>query len=72
MGDRLKFWMVWRENSPTTRHRHLTKREAEDEAERLAQIHPGETFYVLKTVAAMSANHPPVERHNLSLDEVPL
>lgn len=71
MGERLKFWMVWRERTPTTKHQHLTKDEAEREAKRLAKVSPGETIYVLKTVEAFSSKETPVQRHKLNADLIP-
>lgn len=71
MQEAFKFWMVWREGSPTTNHRHLSRADADAEAERLAKINPGECFYVLKTVGAVAADHPPVRRLKLTQDDVP-
>lgn len=71
MSERHKFWMVWREGTPTTRHRHQFKVDADAEAERLAKMNPGETFFVLKTVSAMTAHAPKVERHKLTQDPIP-
>ena len=72
MNDkRLKFWMVWREGSAQTRFRHQTKPEAELEAERLAQLNPGETFYVLKAVSALEAQKPPIKHLKLVPDTIP-
>ncbi len=49
-----KFWIVWNENKercdfPTRKHPFLE--EARQEAERLAQIHRGQTFSVLELKA---------------------
>lgn len=72
MSDkRHKFWMVWREGSPKTCHRHQTKSDAQEEAERLAQTCPGETFYVLKSVLALEAQRPPIKRLKLVPDTIP-
>ncbi len=69
--ERYKFWMVWREGTPTTRHRHHSKKNAEAEAERMAQGSPGETFFVLKAVGALQAQKPPVKRLKLTQDHIP-
>jgi len=68
-----KFWMVWRENSPTTRYRHWSKQAAKREAERLSQQNPGEVFYVLKTTAAMITEPSPVKKVKLveAYDQIP-
>ncbi|MEM9423045.1 MAG: hypothetical protein AAF986_11220 [Pseudomonadota bacterium] len=71
LSEKYKFWMVWREGSPTTRFRHSFKEDAEREAERLANLNPGETFYVLKTVAAMTVEKQPIRRHKLVHDPIP-
>ena len=69
--EAFKFWMVWRANSPTTRYRHSTKSEAEQEAERPAKLNPGERFFVLKSVVGMVAEAPKVTRLKLTNDEIP-
>lgn len=56
------FWMVWRENSHAPTYRHFSKQSAVDEAERLARECAGQTFFVLKTTAAMRAELPAVSR----------
>lgn len=66
-----RFWMVWRESSPTTRYRHPTKIQAVQECERLARMNPGERFFVLKATVGMVAQSPKVERLELIEDEVP-
>lgn len=68
---RYRFWMVWREGSPTTKFRHYTRANAEIEAERLARQCPGETFYVLKSVAALASEPQPVKKLKLIKDEIP-
>lgn len=66
-----KFWMVSREQSPITKHRHQFKVQAVEEAERLAAANPGQIFYVLKTTAAMVCENPPVNRLKLKSGEIP-
>jgi hypothetical protein len=45
------FYVVWdpRGNSPA--HRHSFEYDAREEAERLAQLNPGQEFYVLHAVS---------------------
>ncbi|QVN18966.1 hypothetical protein [Burkholderia pyrrocinia] len=47
------FWLVWSPSGakPPT-YRHGTPESAVREAERLAKLHPGETFVVLEPIAA--------------------
>jgi hypothetical protein len=45
-----KFWMVWRNGSPTTRYRHTTYEDACIEARRIARLQPDEKIYVLEAV----------------------
>lgn len=70
-NDRFIFWMVWREGSPTTNHRHQSKSLALREAERLSRSNPGQVFYVLKTTAAVISEPQPVRRLELVADEIP-
>ena len=51
-----EFWCVWggrMDRPPTIPHNSLAKAQAE--AMRLAQLHPGVTFYALKSVSAYRA-----------------
>lgn len=41
------FWMVWGEQTCETRVRHHSLEDARREAERLAEKHPGNRFFVL-------------------------
>lgn len=45
------FWVVWNPqgNNPTMRHQ--SREAAQDEAERLARINPGQNFYVLASLS---------------------
>lgn len=47
-----KFWMVWLNASPTTRQRHPTKEQAEQEANRIARLpaNIGKKVYVLESM----------------------
>ena len=69
--EAFKFWMVWREGSPTTRVRHALKGAAMQEAERLAKQNPCERFYVLKTIAAVVSSEPEVKHLKLTPEEIP-
>lgn len=44
------FWMVFNPQAGAPVYRHPTEKAARTEAERLARINPGQTFYVLQTV----------------------
>ncbi len=46
------FWLVWNPNNRNPTHRHSSEASATSEAERLARLHPGETFVVLESVCA--------------------
>ena len=71
-SEKFKFWMVWREGTPSTRHRHYSRSEATREAERLAKNCPGETLYVMKSVEAMTSESQPVKRVKLvKCDDIP-
>ena len=54
-----EFWLVWRAvyradgESVFPTKRHLSEQSARAEAERLARKHPGNEFYVLRSVAAV-------------------
>lgn len=43
-----KFWMVWNPERNPPNYRHDYERGALSEAERLAALHPGQSFYVLQ------------------------
>lgn len=47
-----KFWMVWSEDSPTTKYRHPTKPIAQKEANRIAKLpeNIGRKVYVLEAI----------------------
>ena len=54
-----KFWMVWGVNAWQPRCRHYTRISAEQEAERLARVSPGDEFVVLEAVAGFKIAPPP-------------
>lgn len=45
------FWIVWNPGGVNPTHRHDTETGAISEAERLARLHPGTTFFVLQSTA---------------------
>lgn len=46
------FWFVWNEDGNAPRYKHCTEGAATTEAERLAHLHPGQTFVVLEAKCA--------------------
>ncbi|MBZ0158434.1 MAG: hypothetical protein K8I29_19725 [Alphaproteobacteria bacterium] len=53
------FWSVWNPNGPdggTPKYKHATEISARHEAERLARLHPGQSFYVLAPLAVVRRN----------------
>lgn len=70
MSDPKMFWMVRGPDGPP-RVMHMHPDAAEAEAERLARVNPGKTFYVLEAIAA----HRRVDVERIDLrdlsDEVP-
>lgn len=65
MGDKV-FFLVWNPRTSQTRYRHETYQAAKDEAERLARLNNGESFYVLQ---AVSCSMKPVETITRRLDD---
>ncbi len=55
-----KFWMLWVEGTPYTRHRHATEESYRTEAERLAKL-TGKKVYVLETVQMVEVPEIPVK-----------
>lgn len=47
-----QFWMVLGNGNPV--YRHPSEQSARNEAQRLARINPGSTFFVLRAVAAVT------------------
>lgn len=43
-----KFWFVWNPNKLVPKYKHGTLEEAKHEAERLANLNPGQMFHVLE------------------------
>jgi len=59
MQEIKKFWMVWREGGARSRSKHDTPESARDEAERIAQRHPGMNTYVVEAISCTAAVPPP-------------
>lgn len=56
-----RFWFVWNPSASLPRHRHNSKADAQREAERLAALHPGHQFIVLKAVGGACSQITPPE-----------
>lgn len=54
--DDTTFWMVWSPEGRSPTHKHELQSLAAKEAERLARMNPGNTFYVLEAVEARQVN----------------
>jgi hypothetical protein len=50
-----QFWVVWSPQGSKPMVRHVDGKSATTEAERLASLHPGNEFYVLKAVRVSRA-----------------
>ncbi len=50
--------MVYADNSTQTRCRHGSRKQAEDEARRLAGINPGIKFFVLQSIGYAARTEP--------------
>lgn len=50
----VEFWMVWTKTGHSPRKTHTTGAAAETEALRLAALHPGKKFIVLRAVSKLS------------------
>jgi hypothetical protein len=59
------FFLVWNEDGFPPRCKHPTCEQAENEAERLANAHPGKQFCVLVPVSRFSVRRVNVERFDL-------
>lgn len=56
-----RFWLVWGENTTITRVKHLDRDQAVSEASRLAQMRPGQKFYVVAGTAFVQYIEPKPE-----------
>ncbi len=52
------FYLVWRPGGHSPTHRHLYQDEAQEEAKRLAKLHPNEKFYVLHAICEYQIKQP--------------
>jgi hypothetical protein len=52
------FYLVWREKGAVPVVKHASFCAAQDEAERVARLHPGEKIYVLSVMGAYEAPKP--------------
>ena len=68
MTQRVVFF-VWCEETGYTRYRHMDEQSARAEAERLAQVHPGKEFWVLRSVG--SCRHSAVRWIECEEPEIP-
>lgn len=62
------FFMVYNPNNREPRKCHSTWLEARTEAERLAAKHPGEHFFIMKTVTCCSTALPLVEEVSIEFN----
>lgn len=70
MSEPSPFWLVWREGGRSPLRKHESEFHAEQEASRLAQEAPGNTFFVVAPVAAVTAHKLEIERFDPT-DDVP-
>lgn len=72
--DIVRFWFVWNPSAGIPRARHSSKGSAQAEAERLARLHPGQQFIVLKSVGGAvipSGDVEPITFVKASSDDIP-
>lgn len=55
-----KPWLVWNPSHEYPRHRHADANQAVKESERLARLHPGQRFFVMKAVGCSLVEAPKV------------
>lgn len=48
-----QFWLVWNPEGRAPTYQHDSEESARSEAERLAKLNPGQSFYVLETVGCV-------------------
>ena len=64
--DNLEFWLVWNpEGKLPPQYQHHSAKDAADEAERLACVYPGQSFYVMHAKEMRRTADAPVEAHTL-------
>ena len=52
----MKFWMVWRNETPEIKYRHTTYLDACMEAARIARLAQGQKVYVLEALEYFQSN----------------
>lgn len=69
-----KFWMIIGEHSGSTQCRHLTRKDAEKEVERLCRCNPNNRFILLESISVHASQPPPVVSEpiteEMTVDEV--
>lgn len=63
------FWLVWDPQGGAPTHQHPTLQLARGEAERLARMNPGRTFYVLGSCGKTKKTD--VEWTDINVDNIP-
>ena len=58
MSDRDEFFVVWNPEHGLPRFRHALRRDAEEEAKRLAKANPGATFITMRAEKGFTVNDP--------------
>lgn len=66
-----KFWFVWNENGRNPTYKHQTFDSAKIEAERLANLNPGQTFVVLESRAECRKNSVTWIQHSDLSEQLP-
>lgn len=69
MDKTTEFYMVWREGGHRPRHKHVTLEAAQNEAQRVAERHPGYHTYVLKAIEGYAIPASPVVANRFELTE---
>lgn len=66
------FFMIWNPQGKAPTFKHLTRGQAEAEADRLAQCNPGHTFVILESVGQVVTKTTQFTPHERNLeDEIP-
>lgn len=65
------FYLVWREGGRSPAFKHPSITAAENEAERLASMNPGESFYVLIPASRAVERRVSFERYDVLAPEIP-
>lgn len=61
------FWMVWNPAARNPNYKHVSRQGAQVEAKRLAALHPGHEFYVLKVEGGYCMPSP--EPETITIDD---